>query len=102
MRAYLNFSAVPWKKNHLDDKTKELMYITVAAAATHLYVPGTRQHIRAALKAGATKEEIMEVLELTSTLGIHAMNIGVPILVKCSPKRASGPAQPSSPSTRNK
>jgi len=82
MRAYLNFSAVPWKKNHLDDKTKELMYITVAAAATHLYVPGAREHIRAALKAGATKEEIMEVLELTSTLGIHAMNIGVPILVQ--------------------
>jgi len=58
------------------------MYITVAAAATHLYVPGAREHIRAALKAGATKEEIMEVLELTSTLGIHAMNIGVPILVQ--------------------
>ncbi len=82
MRAYLDFSAVPWRKNHLDDKTKELMYITVDAAATHLYTPGIREHIRAALKAGATEQEIMEVLELTSTLGIHAMNIGVPILVE--------------------
>ncbi len=95
MRAYLNFSAVPWKKNHLDDKTKELMYITVAAAATHLYVPGAREHIRAALKAGATKEEIMEVLELTSTLGIHAMNIGVPILVEVLTEKGlrTGPAE---------
>ncbi len=95
MRAYLNFSAVPWKKNHLDDKTKELMYITVAAAATHLYVPGAREHIRAALKAGATKEEIMEVLELTSTLGIHAMNIGVPILVQVLTEKGlrTGPAE---------
>lgn len=82
MRSYLNFSAVPWKKNHLDAKTKELMYIAVDAAATHLYVPGIRQHIRAALLAGASPQEIMEVLELTSTLGIHAMNIGVPILVE--------------------
>jgi alkylhydroperoxidase/carboxymuconolactone decarboxylase family protein YurZ len=82
MRAYLNFSAVPWKKNHLDDKTKELMYLTVDAAATHMYMPGVRQHIRGALKAGATVQEIMEVLELTSTLGIHAMNIGVPVLVQ--------------------
>ncbi|MGD0809952.1 MAG: carboxymuconolactone decarboxylase family protein [Acidimicrobiales bacterium] len=94
MRAYLNFSAVPWKKNHLDDKTKELMYITVAAAATHLYVPGAREHIRAALKAGATKDEIMEVLELTSTLGIHAMNIGVPVLVQVLTEKGlrTGPA----------
>ncbi len=95
MRAYLNFSAVPWKKNHLDDKTKELMYLTVAAAATHLYVPGAREHIRAALKAGATKDEIMEVLELTSTLGIHAMNIGVPILVQVLTEKGlrTGPAE---------
>lgn len=80
--AYLNFSAVPWRKNHLDDKTKEFMYIAVDAAATHLYSPGIRQHIAAALRCGATVHEIMEVLECTSTLGIHAMNIGVPILVE--------------------
>ncbi|MGA3353429.1 MAG: carboxymuconolactone decarboxylase family protein [Acidimicrobiales bacterium] len=95
MRAYLDFSAVPWKKNHLDDKTKEFMYIAVDAAATHLYVPGIRQHIAAALKAGATQHEIMEVLELTSTLGIHAMNIGVPILVQVLEEKGlrTGPAE---------
>jgi alkylhydroperoxidase/carboxymuconolactone decarboxylase family protein YurZ len=82
MEAYLNLSAVPWRKNHLDAKTKEFIYIALDAAATHLYVPGIRQHIRAALDLGATKNEIMEVLELTATLGIHAMNIGVPILVQ--------------------
>ena len=58
------------------------MYIAVDAAATHLYVAGIRQHIQAALKFGATDQEITEVLDLTSTLGIHAMNIGVPILVQ--------------------
>lgn len=95
MRAYLNFSAVPWRKTHLDAKTKELIYITVDAAATHLYVPGVRQHIRAALDAGATKEEIMEVLELAATLGIHAMNIGVPILVEVLVEKGlrSGPSE---------
>lgn len=80
--SYLDFSMVPWKKNHLDAKTKELMYIAVDAAATHLYQPGIRQHIKAALDLGVTPQEIMEVIELTSTLGIHAMNIGVPLLVK--------------------
>jgi alkylhydroperoxidase/carboxymuconolactone decarboxylase family protein YurZ len=95
MKAYLDFSAVPWRKNHLDDKTKEFMYIAVDAAATHLYVPGIRQHIKAALAFGATKQEIMEVLECTSTLGIHAMNIGVPILVQVLEEKGlrTGPAE---------
>ncbi|MEQ4304647.1 carboxymuconolactone decarboxylase family protein [Plantactinospora sp. B6F1] len=82
LAAYLNFSAVPWRKNHLDAKTKELIYVAVDAAATHLYEPGIREHIRAALSHGATAQEIMEVIELTSTLGIHSMNIGVPLLVE--------------------
>ena len=82
LRTYLEFSAVPWRKNHLDDKIKEFIYIAVDANATHMYLPGVRQHIRAALALGATPQEIMEVLELSATLGIHAMNIGVPILVE--------------------
>lgn len=95
LRAYLNFSAVPWRKNHLDDKIKEFIYIAVDAAATHMYLPGVRQHIKAALKLGATPQEIMEVLELTSTLGIHAMNIGVPILVEVLEEKGlrDGPAE---------
>ena len=82
LAAYLQLSAVPWRKNHLDDKVKEFIYITLDAAATHLYVPGLRPHIEAALGFGATPEEIMEVLALTSTLGIHAVNVGVPLLVE--------------------
>ncbi|ASR36910.1 gamma-carboxymuconolactone decarboxylase [Prauserella marina] len=82
LRAYLNLSAVPFRKNHLDDLTKEFVFIAVDAAATHMYSPGTRVHIATALRLGATPAQIMEVIELTSTLGIHAMNIGVPILVE--------------------
>lgn len=80
--SYMSFSAVPWKGGPLEPKVKELIYIAVDSAATHLFVPGIRQHIKQALGHGATAAEIMEVIELTSTLGIHAANIGVPILVE--------------------
>jgi alkylhydroperoxidase/carboxymuconolactone decarboxylase family protein YurZ len=83
LKTYLDFSAVPWRASgHLEPKVKELIYIAVDAAATHLYEPGIRQHIAAALDQGATGAEVMEVLELTSTLGIHACNIGVPLLLE--------------------
>ncbi|MCZ4535944.1 NAD(P)-binding domain-containing protein [Gordonia terrae] len=82
LSAYADLASVPWRKNHLDAKTKELIYLAVDAAATHLHSPGVRQHVRAALDRGATPDEIMETIELTTTLGIHAMNIGVPLLVE--------------------
>lgn len=92
--AYLEFSAVPWQQNHLPAKVKELIYLAVDANATHMYLPGVRQHIQAALAAGATGAEIMEVLELIATLGIHAMNVGVPVLVEVLQEKGlrTGPA----------
>ena len=80
--SYLDFSMVPWKKNHLDAKTKELMYIAVDAAATHLYVPGLKLHYENALGYGATVGELLEVLEIASVIGIHAATTAVPILVE--------------------
>ena len=80
--AYLAFSAVPSKNNHLDDKVKAFVAITACAAATHLYAPGVEQHLRAALRAGATRAELVEVLQLASTVGIHASNVGVPVLLE--------------------
>ena len=90
--AYLDLYLVPWRKNHLSAKFKELCYISINAAATHLHLPGIRSHITKALELGATRHEIIEVLELASTLGIHAMNIGVPLLVEVMVERGrTGP-----------
>ena len=80
--AYLNFSAAPWKNGVLPPKIKELIYIAIDSSTTHLYEPGLGQYIKNALKYGATKEEIMEVFELTSVLGIHTITMGVPVLMK--------------------
>ena len=81
-QAYLTFSAVPWRKGVLEPKLKELIYTAIDAATTHLYLPGLRQHISNAIRYGATREEIMEVLELTSVLGIHTCTEGVPVLME--------------------
>jgi alkylhydroperoxidase/carboxymuconolactone decarboxylase family protein YurZ len=78
--AYLNFSSKPWVKGVLPSKIKELIYIAINAV--HMYAPGLRQHIRNALKYGATVEEILEVLEIVSVIGIHSFLMGIPILAE--------------------
>ncbi len=47
-----------------------------------MYMPGTRRHIHTALQAGATMEEIREVLKPCVVLGVQACNLGVPILAE--------------------
>jgi alkylhydroperoxidase/carboxymuconolactone decarboxylase family protein YurZ len=81
-RAYTEFSSVPWRTGTLEPKIRELIYIAIDASATHMYEPGIRQHVRNALRAGATRAEVMEVLELVSVLGIHACTVAAPILMQ--------------------
>jgi alkylhydroperoxidase/carboxymuconolactone decarboxylase family protein YurZ len=63
-------------------KEVELLSIAFDASYTHMYAPGTRRHIKNALKAGATVEEIMEVLKLCVVQGVQACNLAVPILAE--------------------
>ncbi len=87
--AYKEFSSVPWRNGTLSPRDKELIYVAIDAATTHLYEPGIRIHIRNALKHGATAQEIMEVFELISVLGIHTCTDSVPILVELTAEAAS-------------
>lgn len=78
--AYLKFSSVPWRTGVLEPKIKELIYIAFDTAATHLYTPGLRLHIKNALEYGATPQEVLEVMEIASTIGIHAVMLTAPVL----------------------
>ena len=64
VEAYAGFAAVPWQKNHLENKVKAFIGIAACAAATHLFQPGIHEHLRIAIAHGATREELTEVLEL--------------------------------------
>lgn len=91
---FLGMATHPIRKGILEPKTFELIAIAVDASCTHLYAPGVRRHIRKALEVGASVEEILAVLQLTSILGIHSMALGAPILIEEAQKLAAdGPVQ---------
>lgn len=80
--AYMQAAMQPYHSDVLSPQTVQLLCIAVDASCTHLYAPGVRRHIRAALRLGLTPpEQILEVLKLATTVGIHSCNIGVPILL---------------------
>jgi alkylhydroperoxidase/carboxymuconolactone decarboxylase family protein YurZ len=79
--AYTEFSAHPWKTGHLSPLVKELVYIAFDTSVTHLYTVGLRLHIENALGYGATAEQIVEVMEIASLIGVKSVLVGAPLLV---------------------
>jgi len=66
----------------LDAVTRELIVIALDASTTHLHATGTKAHIARALALGATPAQVLEVLEMTSVLGVHGTNLGVELVME--------------------
>jgi hypothetical protein len=71
----------PWTQGVLPRKFIELVGVGLNAACTNLNPDGTRRHIRAALAAGVTRDEIVFVLKCASVMSIHSCSLGAPILL---------------------
>jgi len=76
----------------LDPKVRAFILLSLNAAVTHLAPEPTRAAIRAAIAAGATREELVEVLMVVVTLGVHGMNAHV--LAEALEERGLRPADP--------
>lgn len=64
----------------LSPKIARLVWLAIHASITSLDREKVRECIRGAVGSGASKEEILAVLQLCTVLGIHAMAVAVPIL----------------------
>jgi alkylhydroperoxidase/carboxymuconolactone decarboxylase family protein YurZ len=79
---FFAFGASIYASGVFTPRFMELISIAFDASITHMYAPGTRRHIKDALNAGATPEEIMAVLQLCVSMGVQACAMGVPILAE--------------------
>ena len=82
----------PWTAGVLPRKFIELVGIAVNAACTSLNPEATRRHIRAALDAGATRDEVLMVLKMASVMSIHSCSLGAPILLEEARAAGAKPA----------
>lgn len=87
MEKFLDTATMPVRNGVLDPKTYELIAIAVDASCTHMYAPGTRRHIAKALDLGVTPAEIMAVLQCVTSLSIHSVAMGAPMLMEEVRKR---------------
>lgn len=68
------------RRNSLPRKTKEL--ILVCLNAFNFYEFGLRVHLRSALQAGASEDEILEALEVVGIVNVHGLSSMLPVMVE--------------------
>jgi alkylhydroperoxidase/carboxymuconolactone decarboxylase family protein YurZ len=89
------FWRVPMSATHLSERMKELVLLAMHATSTALNADAIARHVDRALNAGASPDEIVDVL-LTITAGAnHALYWSVPILE--DELAAAGVEEPSPP-----
>ena len=98
--SYAKMAGDPWRSGVLPRKLVELVSLAVNVACTNLNADGTRRHIRGALDAGASRDEILFVIKCASVMAIHSCSLGAPILLEeaqaagIAPKPATQAATP--------
>jgi alkylhydroperoxidase/carboxymuconolactone decarboxylase family protein YurZ len=80
-------SITPAVSGALDAKTIELVGLALDASCGNLYRPGLRRHMQRALRAGATRGEILAVLQLAALQGLNSMCVAAPILLELLEER---------------
>jgi len=83
LKAYLAFQAAPTRSKVLPQKLCEFIYIAVDLSVNHMYERGGRRHMEFALKAGATPDEILQVVLLTTVVAAHQpIDLGLAVLAE--------------------
>lgn len=80
--SYSRMAINPWTSGTLRGKDIQLIAVGLSGSITNLDESALRRQIRAALHAGATKEEILEVLKMAAIVATHSMSLGAPILIE--------------------
>jgi alkylhydroperoxidase/carboxymuconolactone decarboxylase family protein YurZ len=90
--AFMAAGANVYAAGVFEPKLVELLSIAFDASFTHMYAPGTRRHIRSALKLGASLEEVVEVLKICVAQGLQSINLAVPILAELTAQQENSRA----------
>jgi hypothetical protein len=65
----------PWTSGVLPRKDVELISLALHCACTNLDETGTRRHVRAALDAGATRDEILMIFKCSFGPAVHSCSL---------------------------
>jgi alkylhydroperoxidase/carboxymuconolactone decarboxylase family protein YurZ len=88
--AYRKLGRTMWRSGGLAPKWCELALVVADLSTTHLYRSGAALHIHAAIRHGATREEVAAAIALAVPTGARTLELGIAALTVHAEDSASG------------
>jgi len=85
-QCWLDFAASSLQGGALPPKEAHLIALAAYAQCTQMSREGVERQVRAALSAGASPQEVLDVLRLITSMSIHAMVFALPIINELAPE----------------
>lgn len=82
LQTYARYAGHPARTGPLSARLVELIYVALDASSSHLFEPGLRTHMRMAMDAGASRDDVFDVLHLVAAQGLACVLQGVSILAE--------------------
>lgn len=79
---YARYAGHPARSGPLSARMVELIYVALDSSSSHLFESGLNTHMKRALEAGATKEDILDVLHLVAIQGMASVCQATDILAE--------------------
>lgn len=81
LQVYADYASLPARTGPLSVQLRELIYVAVDTSTTHMFGQGLEIHVKAALAAGCTATQLIEVMELATAQGLDSVSCGIGIVV---------------------
>lgn len=82
LQTYFEYAALPARTGPLSVQLRELIYVAVDTSSTHMFGQGLEIHVKAALAAGCSAQQLIEVMELATAQGLDSVSRGIGIVVE--------------------
>jgi alkylhydroperoxidase/carboxymuconolactone decarboxylase family protein YurZ len=80
LEAYAAYSSLPKQSACLPEWLRELILLAVDISPTHFHQIGARAHLQRALGSGATREQVLETIEIAALIGFNTCVTALPLL----------------------
>lgn len=80
--AFAGYLDAAYQAGPLEPRIRELLLLAHEATVTVLHEEGVKLRVRRARQFGATKRQILDVLEILTLITIHSMTTGLPLIAE--------------------
>jgi len=84
LRRVHDYLSIAENEGNISERMRHLLWVVVDSLVTHLYPRGAGVHARIAIELGASREDIIEALEIAAYVSSIGYEVGLPMIMQAA------------------